>query len=133
MNSPDFQITSSDRISAAFLARNIYTFQQAAAFIQQLPYRRNSNKNDLLTVFTDNCGTCSTKHAVLKMLADENNFETFELVIGLFRMNAVNTSPVAETLHSNHLDYIPEAHCLSQIGSGDTGFHKAGFSSVQLY
>ncbi|HET7819119.1 MAG TPA: hypothetical protein VFL70_07400, partial [Bacteroidia bacterium] len=72
---PDFYIQSNGIISKKFLGKNIFTFKKAAAFIQQLPYGRNLNKNNLASLFIDNCGTCSTKHALLKTLADENDFK----------------------------------------------------------
>lgn len=108
---PDFQIISSDAISTEFVNRNILTFSQAALFVRQLPYGRNSNKNDLTTVFLDNCGTCSTKHALLKQLAYENNCNELRLTVGLFKMNGENTAAIATTLEQHNLQYIPEAHC----------------------
>jgi hypothetical protein len=122
MNGPDFTITSDEIISTAFLDRNIYTFSEAAEFVKHLPYGRNTDKTNLLTVFSDNCGTCSTKHALLKTLAGENNFNEFDLVIGLFKMNATNTPRVAATLKSNGLDYIPEAHCYLKSGNQISDF-----------
>jgi hypothetical protein len=74
-NQPDFDIKSKGEISIEFLDRNILTFNQALLFIRQIPYGRNPDKYNLASVFTDNFGTCSTKHALLKRLADENNFE----------------------------------------------------------
>ncbi len=87
INQPDFDIKSTGRISKEFVDRNILTFNQAALFIKELAYGRNPDKVNLVSVFTDNCGTCSTKHALLKRLADENNFETVKLIVGLFKMN----------------------------------------------
>lgn len=109
-NQPSFTIKSTAPISILFLEQSIYTFKEAAAFIKQLPYRRNANKNDLTSVFTDNCGTCSTKHAVLKKLADENNFEGLDLMLGIFKMNAKNTPKISAILQKNKLTYLPEAH-----------------------
>jgi thiol-disulfide isomerase/thioredoxin len=108
---PDFIIQSKGRISKEFINRNILTFKQALLFVKQLDYGRNEDKNNLATVFTDNCGTCSTKHALLKKLADENNFEEVKLLIGLFKMNKKNTPEISKTLLENKLEYIPEAHC----------------------
>lgn len=108
---PDFKILSQAPISNAFTQRNLHTFQQAADFIQHLPYGRNADKNNLLSLFADQCGTCSTKHALLKSLANENNFAGLELVIGLFKMNAANTPKVGATLRKDNLVYLPEAHC----------------------
>ena len=75
-NLPDFDIKSTGQISKEFVDRNILTFNQATLFIKELAYGRNADKNNLTSVFMDNCGTCSTKHALLKRLADENNFGT---------------------------------------------------------
>ncbi len=66
-------------------------------------------------MFADNCGTCSTKHALIKRLADENNFETVKLIVGLFRMNKINTPEISATLLQNNLEFIPEAHCYLKI------------------
>jgi hypothetical protein len=55
-------------VSHAFLNRGISGFGQAMEWIKQLPYVRNPDKQNLLTVFSDGCGTCSTKHALIKLL-----------------------------------------------------------------
>lgn len=110
-NQSNFDIKSTGQISKEFIDRNILTFNQATLFVKELAYGRNADKNNLASVFTDNCGTCSTKHALLKKLADENNFETVKLIVGIFRMNKNNTPEISETLLQNNLDFIPEAHC----------------------
>lgn len=107
---PDFEVKPKGKISEAFLKNGILTFRQATKFIQNLPYGRNSNKNDLASLFTDNCGTCSTKHAILKQLADENNFTHIILICGLFRMSSQNTPEISSTLNKHGLVFIPEAH-----------------------
>jgi len=106
----DFDIQPTGIISKNFLLHNIYTFSQAANFIRKLNYGRNENKTNLATVFDDKCGTCSTKHALLKLLSEENNITDLKLMIGIFKMNAINTPKIAYTLNKNHLLYIPEAH-----------------------
>lgn len=108
---PDFLIKDSGRISNEFIYRNILTFKQATSYVRQLPYGRNIDKDNPTSLFTENCGTCSTKHALLKLLAIENDFEDIHLIIGIFKMNGTNTPEVLKTLQSNNLDYIPEAHC----------------------
>jgi hypothetical protein len=107
---PNFEIESTSKISQEFLHRNISTFQAAAVFMQNLKYGRNANKDDLSTLFADNCGTCSTKHAVLKQLADENGFTGIRLMLGIFKMSTANTPKVGRTLAGYNLAYIPEAH-----------------------
>lgn len=108
---PNFDIKPTGQISKEFLDRNILTFEQAALFVKQLPYGRNADKKNLVSIFSDNCGTCSTKHALVKSLADENNFERIKLVVGLFRMDENNTPKISATLKKNMLEFIPEAHC----------------------
>jgi hypothetical protein len=107
----NFPIISSEKLSFEFLRRSIFDFESAAVFIRNLPYGRNANKQNLETVFSDGCGTCSTKHALLKQLAIENDQDEIKLFIGLFKMNGVNTPEVRPILRKNHLEYIPEAHC----------------------
>src|SRR5690606_7655926 len=107
---PNFDIKSDREISTEFLRRNILTFHQATEYIQNLSYGRNLNKDNLKTIFTHNKGTCSTKHAILKQLANENNFNSFKLTLGIFKMSADNTPKVANTLTKHNLEYIPEAH-----------------------
>jgi hypothetical protein len=109
-NLPNFKIQPLGKISNEFLNSNIFTFSDATQFVANLNYGRNENKNDLKTVFIDNCGTCSTKHALLKKLADENGFSQIKLILGIFKMNSKNTAEISETLQKNNLKFIPEAH-----------------------
>ncbi len=107
----NFKITANAPISKAFIAKNIHQFNEACVYIQHLPYGRNNDKGHLTTLFQDHCGTCSTKHAVLKQLANENSNTDIKLIIGLFKMNSINTPVIAQTLAKYELDYLPEAHC----------------------
>lgn len=95
---PNFDIKPDGEISKEFLKRNILTFHQATEYIRNLSYGRNSNKDDLKTIFTDNKGTCSTKHAILKQLANENNFDNIKLILGIFKMGTDYTPKLANTL-----------------------------------
>ena len=106
----NFKIKSSALISSAFSNRGISDFQQACDFIKNLAYRRNGNRKDSLCVFTDLGGTCSTKHAVLKRLADENGCADIKLMLGIFKMNQVNTPKVASVLDKFGIQLMPEAH-----------------------
>ncbi len=128
---PDFKITSSQQISKQFISRNILNYSKAAEFILNLPYGRNTNKNDLLTVFTDGCATCGTKHALLKTLADENSFPGIQLILGLVKMNAKNTPEVGLTLEKNKLDYIPEAHNYLKYKGAILDHTKPNFQSTK--
>lgn len=123
---PSFQIIAEAPDSNAFRSRGIYNFQEAAAFIRNLPYGRNADKTDLLSLFMEQRDTCSTKHALLKQLADENGFPGIRLILGLFRMHAQNTPEVAETLRTNQLPYMPEVHCYLRYGSEVLDYTKTG-------
>lgn len=114
---PNFDIQSDGEISKEFLKRNILTFHQATVYIQNLDYGRNPNKDDLKTIFTDNKGTCSTKHAILKQLADEHDFDSIELKLGIFKMSAANTPKIGRILLEKNLKYIPEAHNYLKYGN----------------
>ena len=107
---PNFTITSSQLVSSAFKKEGIFDFIQATNYIQNLPYKRNTNKEEVLCVLSDFGGTCSTKHAILKILADENNHPEIVLKLGIFRMNANNTPKIKEVLKKYSILEMPEAH-----------------------
>lgn len=114
---PDFVLRASSPFSLQCRANGLATFSTAAAFIRDLPYGRNADKTDLLSLFREQRGTCSTKHALLKQLADENGAGEIRLILGLFRMHARNTPAVAPVLAQYDLPYMPEAHCYLRYGS----------------
>lgn len=97
-------------VSEQFLNRNIHDFYSACHYISMLPYKRNTDKHDILCVFNDSGGTCSTKHAVLRKLALENDAAEIKLILGIFKMDAGYTGKIKNTLEKFNLEYIPEAH-----------------------
>jgi hypothetical protein len=110
MQQPNFFINTKGEISRLFLERGITTFVEAGEFVARLQYGRNSHKEDIKTLFSDNCGTCSTKHALLKRLADEQGRQDIKLIMGIFCMDKENTPKVAEVLKKYKLPYLLEAH-----------------------
>ena len=118
----NFDIHSTGAVSSEFLERSIKNFNDASRFVASLPYARNKNKSDILTVFKDQCGTCSTKHAVLKRLSEENNKGELRLFLGIFKMSSNNTQKVQTTLEKYNLKYIPEAHNYLKVGSAILDF-----------
>lgn len=97
-------------ISMAFRQKGIFSFSKACQFINDLPYRRNSTKDDVLVVLKEDCGTCSSKHELIKRLADENSIKDCALVLCIFKMTAKNTPGIEGVLKKAEMDYIPEAH-----------------------
>jgi len=124
-NKLNFPITSSFPFSHAFRTYHIDDFKEACAYIARLPYGRNKDKSNLLKVFADQCGTCSTKHALLKSLADENGFKNLKLIAGIFKMNRENTPKISPVLEKYQLDYIPEAHCYLRYNNMILDYTKA--------
>jgi hypothetical protein len=107
---PDFDIISNGPVSTIFKDHGLNTFTEACDYIKRLPYGRNKDKTRPLNVFSDGCGTCGTKHAVLKQLADENGFAGLTLVIAICRMTPENSPLVRHVLRQYELAYLPEAH-----------------------
>ncbi len=124
------EIQPNGPVSEACIRLHLYTFGQAAAYVRQLPYGRNADKNSILCVFTDNCGTCSTKHALLKRLADENQIDDCKLMLGMFHMNKNNSPQIAATLALHHLESIPEAHCYLKYKGQRIDFTKVNFNPL---
>ena len=90
-------------------------FDELINKVKNIPYGRNTNRYDFSLVLSENKGTCSSKHALLKDFADKNEIENVKLYIGIFKMNEVNTPKLGDLLTKNNINYIPEAHCYLKI------------------
>jgi hypothetical protein len=97
-------------ISASFIQTGALDYRAAARFVSRLRYGRNSLAHDPLVVLRESRGTCSTKHALLRRLAMEQNLEV-ALVVGIYEMNAQNTPGIGGVLERYALASLPEAHC----------------------
>lgn len=129
---PDFDLLPRGPVAEAFLRLGIQTMYQATAHITHLPYGRNADKNRPVTVLTDCKGTCSTKHALLYLLAAEHDIQELQLTLGIFNMNGQNTPPVLKTLTSAGLDYIPEAHVYLKYRETILDYTHPGASSADF-
>ncbi len=114
------------------IADNTMNFQEIINFIKQIPYGRNSNREDFSLVISENKGTCSSKHAYLKDFANKNNIPNVQLIIGIYRMNEQNTK-IGSILSENKLDYIPEAHCYLNIDGEilDVTTNESDFNKIK--
>lgn len=111
MRAPDFEINGKNGIvSRSFNNLAINSFAEACKWVESLEYRRNNDKNSKLVLFDELCGTCSTKHALLKRLAEENGNKSLSLLLGIFTMNSNNTPKIKDILAKYNLKDIPEAH-----------------------
>ncbi|MHC5310383.1 hypothetical protein ACYSNM_10045 [Myroides sp. LJL116] len=128
----NFKITANEVISREFLNLGIADFQSACKYISLLLYKRNKNKDNILCIFQDNGGTCSTKHATLRKLALENNMPEIRLILGIFKMDAQYAPKIQKTLELNCLDYIPEAHNYLKIGNDYLDFTTSTSSYLDI-
>ena len=107
----DFPLTATGAATEGLRAAGCATFAAACSYVALLPYRRNQYKNNLLCVVDEKCGTCSTKHVLLKKVAEEHGHDEIHLVIGIFLLNQHNTPKAKPILNSFYLRGFPEAHC----------------------
>lgn len=97
-------------ISNNFKELGLFEFREACEWVRALPYKRNSTKRDPHIVLKERCGTCSSKHELIKRLAEENDIKDCKLILCIFKMSGHNTPKVKSLLDDYELSYIPEAH-----------------------
>ena len=66
---PEKEIDRAGHISKIFLDRGIHSFKAACEYVHNLPYGYNSDRDDSMILFKEGYGSCTTKHAVIAMLA----------------------------------------------------------------
>lgn len=110
-NLPDFQLKEVAFYSDLFRSKGIYTFHQACTHIAALPYGRNSQREDFSLVLTEGRGSCSSKHALLAALAEENAREDIELIAGIFLMSDATHRQLTGFFDDKPYNVIPECHC----------------------
>ena len=108
---PNFQLIADGPISNLFKERGITDFKTACEFIQDLPIGRVSPRIDFKQVFELEKGTCSTKHAILNQLAEENGNLEIELMFGLYLMNGETHPHLAEFFSDKPYPALPESNC----------------------
>jgi len=96
---------------------DITDFYSACDHVRNLSYERISDRNTFILVLSEQRGTCSSKHALLKALALENNFHSVSLCIGIYKMNSQNTAGIGSILENYNLSFIPEAHTYLRINN----------------
>lgn len=107
----NFEFTSNGTFTEKLKACGIHDFQSLLYFVKQLPYGRNENRKDLYLVISESKGTCSSKHAFLKAVAEENDYLEIKLILVMYKMTEHNTPKIAPVLSKNNLLSIPESHC----------------------
>ena len=112
---PDKPISYVGIISAKFLSLGIKSFIDACRYVHELPYEYNSDSDNLMILFKENKGTCTTKHAVIATLAEEMNFPVKKNV-GVYAMTEDVVTGTNTILAKYGLPYVPMIHCFLVCG-----------------
>lgn len=104
------RFTADGPITRLFRAIGAHDFEAAALHVLQLPYGRVTDRSKFWLVLGEGRGTCTTKHATLAELAQEQQIDV-QLMLGIYEMNGQNTPGVGPVLNRYGLSCIPEAHC----------------------
>lgn len=111
----NYKLHAKDQLTSLIKDKGITTWNELTLHIQYLPYGRNANRTDFSLVLIEEKGSCSSKHAFLKHVADLNNLPDIKLILGMYKMNSMNTPKIGNVLIENKIDYIPEAHCYLSV------------------
>ena len=112
---PDKSLSKKGIISAEFLSLGIKSLIEACRYVQELPYGYNTDRDDLMILFKEKKGTCTTKHAVIASLAHELNL-SIEKSIGIYAMTEKIVTGTHKILRKYNLPYVPMIHCFLVYG-----------------
>ena len=112
---PDAAIKASGPVSNKFLSLGIKGFIDACRYVHELPYGYNSDRDDLMILFEEKFGSCTTKHAVIATLAAESGLP-IEKAIGIYAMTEEIVTGTGKILKQYGLPYVPMLHCFLAYG-----------------
>ena len=112
---PDKPISNGGIISEKFLSLGINSFIAACRYVHGLPYGYNTDRDDLMILFKESLGTCTTKHAVIATLAEELNLPIAKN-ISIYAMTEEIVTGKNEILEKYRLPYVPMVHCFLVYG-----------------
>jgi hypothetical protein len=107
---PNSSIQNKGIISITFVNLKIKNFWDACKYVHELPYGYNSTTEDILILFKEGYGSCTTKHAVIVTLAEELSIAVHKN-IGIYAMNEDIVTGTNQILEKYHLPYLPMIHC----------------------
>lgn len=130
----DYKLISNDKLTALIKHSGIETWNELIEFTKNLPYGRNSNRTEFELVISEQKGSCSSKHAFLKKVAELNKIQHVKLILCIYRMNHKNTPNIGNELSKNSIEFIPEAHCYLIIDDVRTDIttHQAVFDRIEM-
>jgi hypothetical protein len=107
---PNCPLSRKGIISEEFIRLKIKDFWGACSYVHELPYGYNSTTDDILILFKEGYGSCTSKHAVIATLAEELNIPVYKKV-GIYAMNEEVVTGAHRILEKYHLPYLPMNHC----------------------
>jgi len=115
---PDRTIAGNSPVGRMFTEVGIGTFHGACRWVHQLPYGYNSDRDDLMILFREKIGSCTTKHAVIGTLAAELDLP-IQKNVGIYAMTEALVTGTQELFLRYRLPYVPMVHCFLK-------FHNLG-------
>jgi hypothetical protein len=112
---PDKPVVAQGVVSERFNQLGIDTFHGACRFVRELPYGYNSDRDDLMILFAEKMGSCTTKHAVIATLALELGLPVHKHV-GIYAMTEAIVTGSDRILDTYRLPYLPMIHCFLVCG-----------------
>ena len=107
---PNHPLPSNDALTKLAISYGITSWNEIVECVKKLPYGRTTNRTDFGLVISEKKGSCSSKHAFLKRIADLNTIPNVKLILCIYQMNPLNTPKIGAVLSTNALEFIPEAH-----------------------
>jgi hypothetical protein len=107
---PNPAITNKGIIANTFINQGIKNFWDACKYVHDVPYGYNSTTEDILILFKEGFGSCTTKHAVIATLGEELNIPVHKM-IGIYAMTEGIVIGTNHILKKYHLPYLPMIHC----------------------
>jgi hypothetical protein len=107
---PQRPIKKSGPISEKFLELGVESFIAACRYVRDLPYGYNSDRDKPMILFSENMGSCTTKHAVIATLAKEMDLPVAKR-IGIYPMTEEIVTGTDAILRKFRIPYVPMVHC----------------------
>jgi hypothetical protein len=108
---PNFKLTPESQISKKFIEKGILDFNSACEYVKNIPIGRITSRNNFALIFDKNKGTCSTKHALLNLLAEENDQSDIELMFGIYLISPKTHPQLTILFKEKGIVNLPESHC----------------------
>jgi hypothetical protein len=113
---PDKPITEAGPVSKKFLELGIESFHAACQYVEELPYGYNSNREDVMILFEEKKGSCTTKHGVIAVLAEELSLPVGKTV-AIYALTEEIVMGADQILNKYALPYLPMIHCFLESGN----------------